>query len=244
MRTLSIALLSITALLLSACDNDNNVSQPQVMVDEVPDPVTLDFEVSVQNLTLSQPFSPVAVVAHGNDYSMFGIGESASVGLEQLAEGGDTSEFISEAEANESVVGTTTASGVLGPGATELMMISIDEDDAADVQLSAVTMLVNTNDAITAIRGANIAGLEVDESLTLWASTYDAGTEANTEMAGTMPGPADEGEGFNSERDDIADIVTGHSGVITAADGHVDSVLTEAHRWDNPTALVVITRIQ
>ena len=75
-------------------------------------------------------------------------------------------------------------------------------------------------------------------------SAHHSGTEANTESAGTMPGPADNGEGFNSARDDLADEVRMHSGVVTSDDGLSGSVLTQEHRWDNPTVRVVITRVK
>ncbi|MGI9283362.1 MAG: spondin domain-containing protein [Endozoicomonas sp.] len=75
-------------------------------------------------------------------------------------------------------------------------------------------------------------------------SAHHSGTEANTESAGTMPGPADNGEGFNSARDDFADEVRMHSGVVTSDDGLSGSVLTQEHRWDNPTVRVVITRVK
>jgi hypothetical protein len=141
MKTLTktLPLISI-ALLLSACDDDGSDA-----LAGVPPftglPETVSYEVSVQNLTLSQPFSPVALVAHSNDYTIFSIGESASVGLEQLAEGGDPSAFISEAEANGAVVATGSADGILPPGSTEVMEINFRREESAGVQLSAVTML-------------------------------------------------------------------------------------------------------
>jgi hypothetical protein len=105
-------------------------------------------------------------------------------------------------------------------------------------------MLVNTNDAFTGVTEVSLSGLELGESMTMNALSYDSGTEANSEALGTIPGPADGGEGFNSVRDDLADHVTLHSGAITMDDGLNTSVLTEAHRWDNPTARVTITRVQ
>lgn len=86
--------------------------------------------------------------------------------------------------------------------------------------------------------------------------TWDAGTEANTETAATMPGPAasaagggGEAAGYDVVRDDLADAVRLHQGVVTSAnaddpsrEGLSTSVLTEAHRFDFPTSRVVITR--
>ena len=47
---------------------------------------------------------------------------------------------------------------------------------------------------------------------------WDSGTEANSETAATIPGPAGGGEGFNATRDD-SDTVSFHSGVISQDDG-------------------------
>ena len=73
-------------------------------------------------------------------------------------------------------------------------------------------------------------------------STYDAGTEANSESAGTVP--AQGGEGFNAVRDDSKGAVRLHSGVVSADDGLSTSSLKSINRFDNPTAKVVIKRIQ
>jgi len=102
---------------------------------------------------------------------------------------------------------------------------------------------VNTNDAITGINGASIADLQPGESMTWRAIAYDAGTEANTELAAHIPGPAGGGEGFNAARDDVADRVAMHSGVVGQDDGNAASDLTGQHRFDNPVAEVRIERI-
>ena len=72
---------------------------------------------------------------------------------------------------------------------------------------------------------------------------YDAGTEANSESSGTIPGPADGGEGFNSERND-SQIVSAHSGVVGQDDGLTQSVLNGNHKFDNPIMAITITRMQ
>ncbi len=242
-RNLATRLLLTTAIgTLAACggDDDNN----NTVVTPPAPPVTQQFEISVVNLTAAQPFSPIAVIAHGGEYSAFTVGEAATPGLERLAEAGDNAEFIDEAEADAAVVATVSGDGPLGPGATEILSIEVEEDQLAGLQVTGITMLVNTNDAITAARGLSLEGMEVGDSIQVSIISYDSGTESNTEAAGTIPGPADEGEGFNAARDDIADEVRAHPGVLTADDGLAASVLTEVHRWDNPVARVSVTRVQ
>ena len=104
-------------------------------------------------------------------------------------------------------------------------------------------MLVNTNDAFVGANCIDVTKLKSGESLTLNLSAYDAGTEENSELASTIPGPAGGGEGFNSKRDDV-NFVHIHPNVITKDDGLATSALTQAHRWDNPVAMLKIERIQ
>jgi hypothetical protein len=88
-----------------------------------------------------------------------------------------------------------------------------------------------------------LSGLSVGDTWSAYTSVYDAGTESNSEAQGTIPGPADGGTGFEAERDDV-DFVGMHSGVVSMDDGLATSVLTQAHRFDNPAAYIVITRME
>lgn len=206
-------------------------------------PATVEFEVSVVNLTAGQPFSPLALVAHSPDYRLFELGAAATAGMELLAEGGDNSELLAEADSDALVAMTASADSPLGPGGSETITVSMDENEVLDLQFSLVTMLVNTNDAITAVRNLDISGLAAGESVSVRTISYDSGTEINSELSGTIPGPVDSGEGFNADRDDIADAIRGHSGAITLDGGLATSVLTDIHRWDNPVARVTVTRL-
>ncbi|QOL25254.1 spondin domain-containing protein [Thalassotalea sp. LPB0316] len=233
---LKFGVLSSVLVLLSACsDSDNDLPTPPEP--PTPEPVIYSYQVTVTNLTYGQPMSPVAVVLH-DEGNLFNLGESASEAIEMMAEGGDNSGLL---ETSVALV-SATSDGILMPGASTTIELTIQ--DTMPVQLSLATMLVNTNDAFTGVNGQSIANLALDESISLLTSSYDAGTEANSEMMGTIPGPADGGEGFNAERDDILDVVTMHSGVVSVDDGLSSSVLTEAHKFDNPTMRVVITRSQ
>ena len=104
-------------------------------------------------------------------------------------------------------------------------------------------MLVNTNDAFTGIDQLDFSGLAVGDSLTRQLAVYDAGTEYNDELAGSIPGPADGGEGFNALRDDL-DKVSRHPGVASVDGSNPDSALDQSHRFDGPVASLTITRIQ
>ena len=116
-------------------------------------------------------------------------------------------------------------------------------EDTTDSKLSLVSMLVNTNDAFTGLNAIDLASLAAGDSWTGYAGVYDAGTEANSEMAGTIPGPIDGGTGFDAARDDV-DFVAMHPGVVSMDDGLATSVLTQAHRFDNPAVYITITRTE
>ncbi|MBU2885461.1 spondin domain-containing protein [Gilvimarinus agarilyticus] len=237
------AQLMAVAVLLSACGSDDD-SQPEATLTHY------TFEVDVTNMTAAQPLSPVAVMSHGPELELLTVGSTASTELEVLAEGGDNSQLLAMAAEHQTTLATMSGEGVLTPGTTESVTLEFerpDSDDELDMQVSVVSMLVNTNDAVTAINGQSIASLNVGESVTFTGLSYDAGTEANTEHADHIPGPAAAGgmqEGFSEVRDDFVNQVLMHSGVITAADGLETSVLQAEHRWDNPVMLVKVSRIE
>ena len=224
-----------TALLLGACSDDDDDEMEVEMMPE-PMPMNVSYEVTVTNLTYGQPLSPIAVVLH-DEGNIWGVGEAASNELEVLAEGGDNSGIIGL----DMVTASASGSAPVGPGASETLTVNIE--DKTDAKLSLVTMLVNTNDAFTGLTGLDLSGLMVGDSWSNTVGVYDAGTEANSEAMGTIPGPADGGTGFESVRDDV-DFVARHPGVVSQDDGLSTSVLTQAHRFDNPAIKITITRME
>lgn len=225
--------LLMAFLLIGCSDSDNSTPPPP----PPPPAVTYTFQLEITNLTNAQPLSPVAFVMHSEEL-LWEIGQTASTSLEDLAESG-----ANQAVRDLSfVMAEVTGDSPIGPGTTATVSLTF-EQNPEDKMISVATMLVNTNDAFTGITGANIGGMAAGDSQTFIVGAYDAGTEANSEMAGTIPGPADMGEGTNVARDDV-DIVTRHSGVVSVDDGLTTSVLTEAHRFDNPVARITLTRMQ
>ena len=138
------------------------------------------------------------------------------------------------------VLATATGAGVLLPGTTESADLTVTT--AGSIRLTLATMLVNTNDAFGGLNARSLDHLAVGQSATFLAPAYDAGTEANSESAASVPGPAAGGEGFNIVRDDM-DFVHLHPGVLSSQDGLAGSALSNAHRWDNPVFKLVVTRI-
>ncbi|MDG6098049.1 hypothetical protein EXU34_11375 [Alteromonas sp. ZYF713] len=231
-KRFGLSLVALSCLALTACDhNDDDTPAPMPPAD-----VSYSYEVTVQNMTQGQPLSPVGVALH-DDAVMWEVGTPASAALEVLAEGGDNSDFT----ASEGVMASASGTGPIAPGSSETITVTVVNEP--DTFISVATMLVNTNDAFAGITGHALGELEVNQSMTMVLPVLDAGTEANSEVAGTIPGPADGGEGYNAERDD-ADLVSFHPGVVSAEDGLTMSVLTVAHRFDNPAVKLTITRVE
>ncbi|MGI9271596.1 MAG: spondin domain-containing protein [Woeseiaceae bacterium] len=240
----SVRLLAVgcVALIAAACDSDNNGNGGGNVITP-PAVVMSTFEVTVTNLTNAQPLSPIAVIAHQNTFPVFTIGSPASAGLETLAEGGDNSALLAAAMSTTGIGDTASGAAPIGPAGSETVSLTMDQNLLGTMTVSVSTMLVNTNDAITGINAVPLRDMQVGDSVTMRSIAYDAGTEANTESAAHIPGPAGGGEGFNAARDDIADRVAMHSGVVGQDDGFATSDLTGQHRFDNPVALVRIERI-
>lgn len=233
-KTTTLAMTILAASLLSACGSSSDDDDDMV-----------SYEVTLTNLTANQPLSPLAIQLHNNAYQAWEVGSVASENLEMLAEGGDNTALLAVDSAN--VYSGISGSGAVAPGITQSFTISADIVNAEalnDMQLTLVTMLVNTNDAFAGKTGLDLSGLAMGESMKHYLPVYDAGTEGNSELAGTIPGPADDGgEGFNMARDDV-DFVARHPGVVGMDHGYSESVLNSTHGFDSPVAVLTVTRTQ
>ena len=158
-----------------------------------------------------------------------------------LAEEGDPSSFLDQAVTDTDVIVTAENGSVIFPGGSNSVEIKSKRD--SDLRISVAAMLVNSNDAYTGMTGTVIGDLAFNESKTFDVPAYDAGTEANSETAATVPGPAGGGEGYNPVQDDSGFIAV-HAGVVSVDDGLAGSSLNESHRWDNPVARITVTRIK
>jgi len=234
----SIATISaaIALLGLNACsDNDNDDNPGNTIVNQT-------YSITVSNLTNGQPLTPIGVIVHTPGFKAWEAGEAVSTGLEMLAESGNPAEFLGESETDGSVISTASGSAPFGPGSRQSVSITVER--TADLKLTLASMLANTNDAFTGVADWDISDLDIDESKSIMPHVYDAGTEANTETAATMPGPAAGGEGFDADRTGDIDKVTIHPGVVTTGDGLLTSALGEGHRWLGAAAKIVVTRTQ
>ena len=236
----ALAITLFSASLLSACGGSSS-SNDDVVADI--EAKTASYDITVTNLTSNQPLSPLLAQLHSSDYRAWSIGQSASEGLELLAEGGDNSALLNAQTSY--VYSAVSGTGAIAPGTGSMLSIEagINSEMSSDLQLTLVSMLVNTNDAFVGKTGIDLSSLVVGEAVKHYLPIYDAGTEGNSELQGTIPGPADEGEGFNMARDDV-DYVARHPGVVGVEHGYSESVLNSSHSFDSPAAVLTITRTE
>lgn len=225
MKLSAITLLVGASLLLQGCPSKDNKTNKT-------------FSIEVTNLTNAQPFAPAGAVLHNEGYHPYVLGNQASTAIEHLAEGGDNSALLAAADADGNVTATASGSGIIAPGMSEVIQIKGLSDE---FKLSLVSMLVNTNDGFIGSDAVDLDSLARNDSMTFLVGVYDAGTEANDEAGASLPGQG--GEGFNATRDD-RDFVAVHPGIVSISDGLTTSALDPSHRFDNPAARIVVTRIK
>ncbi|GAB6061339.1 spondin domain-containing protein [Deferrisoma palaeochoriense] len=203
-------------------------------------PRRAEYRITVINATNRQPLSPPVAIVHQAGYEPWAVGETASDGLERLAEAGDGAALLAEAAGNPAVVDRVAAASAVAPGASWTVTRSVEV--SADLAVDVAGMLVNTNDGFAAARVA-AGNLPVGGVARAELIPYDAGTETNTETAETIPGPAGGGEGYNPERE-AGGGVRVHPGVVTAAEGLAGSALDASHRFLAPVGWVEVERLR
>ena len=193
------------------------------------------YRVSITNITKGQIISPVVVATHVQHAPpLWTVGSPASEELAQVAEDAVLGPLEMQLGNLAEVLDVKRITGVNGP-------ILPGETASVDVEftgpyrwVSAVAMLVTTNDAFTGLNG--VRGPNVGAGVHL-APAYDAGSEANTESCEHIPGPPCEMPGMRVT-DGAEGFVYIHPGISGEGD------LTESgYDWRNPVAKFVIERL-
>ena len=209
-----------------------------------------DITVDIQNLTQGIYFTPLLVVAHTPDASLFELGEAASPELQAMAEGGSIDGLAAIGASINADAAANPAGGLLGPG--QMTSATMSTQDTNSV-LSVVAMILPSNDGFVGLDNWSIP--EEAGTYTLYLNAYDAGTEANDELRGSgapgeagmpVPPPLDPllGTGGSGASMTISNpYVHIHSGNLGDADvaGGRSDVSSQIHRWLNPVAKVTVT---
>lgn len=205
--------------------------------------IAADLTVDIQNLTQGIYFTPLLIVAHTSDTSLFEAGETASAEIEAMAEMGDISGLMTIGTAIGADTAANPAGGLLAPGtATSAALMTTDTNTV----LSIVGMILPSNDGFVGLDNWTIpseAG-----TYTFYLNAYDAGTEANDEIRASMPVPppldpilGTGGAGVTSEEANATvHIHRGNIGDDDSTSGSSD-IVNSIHRWLNPVAKVTVT---
>ena len=199
-----------------------------------------EIDVTITNATKNIYFTPLLVAAHSSDIFLFRSGQAAGSEIELMAEGGDIGPLSSLASNAGAVVVSNPAEGFLNPG--DSATTSMDTGDADSLTITA--MLLPTNDAFVGLDSWPIPS--TPGTYTVRLNGYDAGTEANDELVGSMPTPpfinfGTGGTGVETEvTNDTVHIHPGNLGDTDPAGGLSD-ISSTAYRWLNPVAVVTVT---
>ncbi len=190
---------------------------------------TSTYRVTIENTATGfQPLSPAGVVIHHRRSDVWSTGAPATAAVAAVAEDANLPVFV---DTYSGALGVDQAfvggDAPFGPGG-----VSTFEFEARRGQrISLVNMLVNTNDAFTGLDSVRLGR----RSQVFEVGAYDAGTEANNELASHIPGPVG---GNPFVRDPEGAVIAHHPGVQGGAD--LDPAV---HGWDGPVARITIERI-
>ncbi len=187
------------------------------------------YEVTITNLTRGQPLAPVLVATHEPGVAFFEEGEAPSDELAWLAEAGNGQPMADYLWTMEDVQDVQISTGGLTfPGDSTTVQIWAHTPND---HFSVGAMLGATNDAFLAIKDA-LLPTKGTKTVAYMASSYDAGSETNDELATTVAGLG--GEGF-SPGDSGEGYVHIHSGIHGIGDA--DPAVLD---WRNPVARIII----
>ncbi len=253
MRRLTFALFA--AVTLSACGD----ATPELLsgpsdgsavaaraLDNVSTAAIRRYRVTITNLTTGQPLSPGVLATHTKEASLFSVGQAASAGVQDIAENGNPELAATElagARGVFDVVTTGAPVGRVGGPAMFPSTLTAEIDAAANANLLSVSlMLICTNDGFTGADAIRLPGGFQEE--VHYTRAYDAGTEVNDEIAGSIVGPC-----FG-----IGPVVgpvggngrTGETGVVRMHPNVQGTIgdLTSAHAWVGPVARISVQRIK
>lgn len=207
------------------------------------------YEITIDNLTNGQPFTPPVVATHRRPVDLFENGEPASFEVKEIAENGNVTALADALAADKHVFESKVVPSPTGPGPIlhdgGTLTFQITASPPAKY-LSFVSMLICTNDGFTGLDSQRLP-IKVGDSVAVLINAYDAGTEINTEdfadmvppcqgLVGVMSGDA--GTGTSDPTLAEGGVITAHPSVVGGVD--LDPVV---HGWTDPVASVVITRI-
>lgn len=196
------------------------------------------FEVTITNLTRGQQFTPILVASHKSNVQLFELGKLASTELATLAEEGNTAPLAAALSALPGTGQVVTGSGLTNPGASVTLIV---EGRRGFGFFSVAAMLIPTNDGFFAVNGAALP--RGNDSLTLTAPAYDAGSERNDELCVSIPGPFFAECGGSGGGAAPAGGEEGYVHIHAGIHG-IGNLPAATRDWRNPVALITVRRMR
>jgi hypothetical protein len=194
-----------------------------------------NYEVVIENLTpatgagSSQPFSPPVLATHQNRMHIFEVGAYATDELAGVAEDALNGPLVDRLDGSDRVLEVVTGGGVILPGESARFEV---RTEGRYRRLSAVFMLVNTNDGFGGLDGVV---LPPHGEKSFYVHAYDAGSELNTELVSDIPGPCCGHPGAGT---DTGEPIHKHEGITGVGD--LDAA---TWGWDGAVARITVRRI-
>lgn len=203
---------------------------------------SLQFAVTVTNLTRGQTFTPVLVASHREGVTLFTPGQAPSPELAVLAEEGDvaplTALLLSSPLVRAVANSGAPPGGFVGPGQSKIVVV--DGGRGAD-HISVTAMLIPTNDGFFGLNG--VRAPRGSEVLSYLSPAYDAGSERNDELCASIPGPFFTECGGPGGGAQPAGGEEGYVHIHAGIHG-VGDLEASARDWRNPVALITIRRVR
>jgi hypothetical protein len=141
------------------------------------------YEVTITNITRGQVITPPVLISHKGSFELFSLGDPTIPQLATLAETGDPTDLLDYLATRSDVYDVTAADGPVLYGESVVLKIRVRGHAR---YLSAAGMLASTNDAFFGVRQVRVPSYGMRR---ITAEAYDAGSEANSELCSTIPGP-------------------------------------------------------
>lgn len=245
--TKTILTLSALALSAAAC-TDAAPSAPDLEPAFAFGQAGATYEVTIENLTDYQAFTPPVIATHRAATELFEVGEPATEGVRQIAENGNLDPLLAALEADKHVSAFVVALGPEIPPVRGGESVTVDiTTSLGATRLSWVSMLICTNDGFTGSDAIPLP-VEVGDMVERYTNGYDAGSEANTESfddivppCGPLTGIDSEGRGTGMSNPALAEggVIRHHPGIQGIAD-----LVPSLHGWSDPVAWISIRRVQ
>ncbi|MBA3343317.1 MAG: spondin domain-containing protein [Gemmatimonadaceae bacterium] len=219
------------------------------------------YEVTIENMTQGQPFSPGVIVTHTKKASVWEVGARPSPLIINIAEDGLADPALTAAQVADlraqpgvfQVVETGAPIGRRGPllagqPALPTSRTFTIEAAANANRLSVAVMIICTNDGFTGLSEVKLPGGFKAESHLVGA--YDAGSEQNTEKFSDIVDPCHEigpvvapPDGNNNALPEDGGLIRMHGNIQGGAD-LVAGVGPTKHGWSFPVAKITVQRMK